>query len=140
LTGDRHLAEDLVQATLFKIYLRWSRSGSWDAPVAYAQRTLYTTFCSWRGRKWVAERPVEQVPDVAAPPSVGDSAVVDEALRALPRRQRAVVIARFYDDLSVRQTADLLGIAEGTVKSQTARALDALRAALVATQPSPERP
>ena len=131
LTGDRHLAEDLVQATLLKIYLRWSRSGSWDSPVAYAQRALYTTFCSWRGRRWSGEHSTGVLPDSAVPAVVGaDAGAVDAALRDLPRRQRAVVVARFYDDLSVRQTAELLGIAEGTVKSQTARGLDRLRTVL----------
>ena len=134
LTADRHLAEDLVQSTLLAVYLRWHRVAVMDAPHAYAQRVLYTTFCSWRGRRWSAERPTAVLPEPPAPD--GDPAereghgAVEAALARLPRRQRAVVVARFYDDLSVEQTADLLGCTTGTVKTHTSRALAALRAVL----------
>jgi RNA polymerase sigma-70 factor (sigma-E family) len=135
LTGDHHAAEDLVQATLLKLYLHWRRSKQWNSPTAYAQRTLYTTFCSWRGRKWNGEQPTASLPDRGA--DLGraeqygsDADAVREAMLALPRRQRAVVTARFYDDLSVEQTAQLLGCSTGTVKSQTSHALIKLRAAL----------
>jgi RNA polymerase sigma-70 factor (sigma-E family) len=136
LTADRHLAEDLVQSTLLAVYLRWHRVGAMDAPHAYAQRVLYTTFCSWRGRRWTAERPMPDVPERAAAGPDGDPAEqgghggVAAALARLPRRQRAVVVARFYDDLSVEQTAALLGCTTGTVKTHTSRALHALRAVL----------
>ncbi len=136
LTGDHHAAEDLVQATLLKLYVHRYRSKRWDSPTAYAQRTLYTTFCSWRGRKWNGEHPTASPPDRAGTDlgraeSYGtDADAVREAMRTLPRRQRAVVAARFYDDLSVEQTAQLLGCSTGTVKSQTSHALVKLRAAL----------
>jgi RNA polymerase sigma-70 factor (sigma-E family) len=132
LTADPHLAQDLVQATLLAVYLRWPTVREMSAPAAYAQRVLYTTFWSWRGRRWVGERPTEHLPEVpgADPFRGSDTGAVHAALRRLPRRQRAVVVARFYDDLSVEQTAQLLGCSTGTVKSQTARALQALRAAL----------
>ena len=132
LTADRHLAEDLVQATLVAVYLRWRRVAAMDAPHAYAQRVLYTTFCSWRGRRWSAERPTAVLPEREAPdPFAGsETGAVDAALARLPRRQRAVVVARFYEDLSVEQTAALLGCSTGTVKAHTARAMATLRAVL----------
>ena len=146
LTGELHTAEDLVQATLLKLYLGWRRSHRWDSPPAYAQRALYTTFCSWRGRKWSHEHPTAAPPEpVGASRSVQttdhtDAGAVHDALMALPRRQRAVVAARFYDDLSVEQTAHLLGCSTGTVKSQTSHALVKLRAALAARPHVPEAP
>ena len=134
LTADRHLAEDLVQATLLAVYLRWRWVAAMDAPHPYAQRVLYTTFCSWRGRRWSAERPTDHLPEWAAagaaPAERDGHGAVEAALTRLPRRQRAVVVARFYDDLSVEQTADLLGCTTGTVKTHTSRALHALRAVL----------
>lgn len=134
LTGDPHLAEDLMQATLLKVYLRWGRSGRWADPGAYALRVLYTTFCGWRSRRWTRESPTGAVPDVpgADPYSGSDTGTVDAALRALPPRQRAVLVARFYEDLTVDRTAELLGCSPGTVKSQTAHGLGKLRAALTA--------
>jgi RNA polymerase sigma-70 factor (sigma-E family) len=132
LTADAHLAQDLTQATLLAVYLRWPRVRLMAAPGAYAQRVMYTTFWSWRGRRWTGERPTEHLPELAAPdPFAGsDTGAVHAALSRLPRRQRAVVVARFYDDLSVEQTAGLLGCSTGTVKSHTARALHTLRGAL----------
>lgn len=92
------------------------------------RRTLFTTYIAWWRRKWNGERPTEQPPDKAA-------RVVDRergydlmvALAQLPRMQRAVVVCRWFEDLSEAQTAELLGIAVGTVKSHAARALAALR-------------
>ena len=82
LTTDRHLAEDLVQATLLAVYLRWGRVAVMDHPAAYAQRVLYTTFCSWRGRRWSAERPTAVLPEQEAPdPYAGsETGAVDAAL------------------------------------------------------------
>ena len=67
LTTDRHLAEDLVQSTLLAVYLRWHRIRAMEAPHAYAHRVLYTTFCSWRGRRWSVERPTADLPDRPSP-------------------------------------------------------------------------
>lgn len=138
LTTDRHLAEDLVQSTLLAVYLRWHRIRAMEAPHAYAHRVLYTTFCSWRGRRWSVERPTADLPDRPSPdgdPAEGGGhGAVEAALARLPRRQRAVVVARFYDDLSVEQTADLLGCTTGTVKTHMSRALAALRTVLGETR------
>src|SRR3954453_2416311 len=83
LTGDRHLAQDLVQATWLKLYLNWRRHDQWSSPHAYAQRVLYTTFCSWRGRLWVREVPTENLPDVVQ--EVGGTAADVDLVRALAR-------------------------------------------------------
>jgi RNA polymerase sigma-70 factor (sigma-E family) len=132
LSGDNALAEDLVQATLLKFFLAWGRSPQWASPVAYAHRVLYTSFCAWRGRRWSREFATAQLPDfpdVSASERDGNDRL-HQALLELPRKQRAVLVARFYDDISVEEVASLLGCSPGTVKSQTARGLDKLRAAL----------
>jgi RNA polymerase sigma-70 factor (sigma-E family) len=138
LTGDPALTEDLLQTVFMKLFVRWGRSaGSWHCPVAYAQRVLYTTFYAWSGRRWNAEVPTASVPEAAQVDAFAgvNTGAVHAALLALPRRQRAVLVARFYDDLSVDQTAALLGCSESNVKSQTARGLERLRTVLPA-QPS----
>ena len=128
LTGDAHRAEDLVQTALLKCWRRWDRIAT-DASVdGYVRRSMVTTYTDWRRRKWAGEIPSWPLPD--APESNADLMVrhdVLSALAQLPRRQRAVIILRFYDDLTERETADALNISVGTVKSQTARALATLR-------------
>jgi RNA polymerase sigma-70 factor (ECF subfamily) len=130
LTGDWATAEDLLQTALTKIFLAWKRLGEIEAVEPYARRVLVNTSISWWRRRWHGERPTEVLPERA----VGDR--VDEQLerdamwrhvKALPARQRAVLVLRFYEDLSEAQTASLLGISTGTVKSQTSRALNTLR-------------
>ncbi len=140
LTGDHHLAEDLVQAVLLKLYLRWGRSHRWDSPPAYARRVLFTTYLSWAGRRWSGERATADLPEVAAPDPFADAdtGAVQQALAGLPRGQRAVLVARFHEDLSVEQAAALLGVTTGTVKSQTAKALARMRQVLAA-EPVEER-
>lgn len=131
LTGDRHDAEDLLQTGLWRIARNWSRAR--DNPVAYSRRTL-VNLAADRGRRRAA-RPhqisVAELPEPRghAPGESGDDRLVT-ALRSLPTRQRAVVVLRYWEDLSVAQTADLLGCTEGTVKSTASRGLSALRTAL----------
>jgi RNA polymerase sigma-70 factor (sigma-E family) len=126
LTGDHALAEDLLQTALAKAWRAWGRIG--PEPEPYVRRILVTTYSSWWRRRWNGERPTEQLPE-----RPHDAVDVDgrfdlwEAVERLPRRMRAVVVLRFYEDLSERETADLLGIAPGTVKSQTSKALAHLR-------------
>jgi RNA polymerase sigma-70 factor (sigma-E family) len=128
LTGDRHLAEDLVQEALARSWPKWAGIGEAHRFEAYVRRTLFTTYVAWWRRKWNGERPSEQPPEHAG-------RVIDRergydlmvALAQLPRMQRAVVVCRWFEDLSEAQTAELLGIAVGTVKSHAARALTALR-------------
>ncbi|HEX7745134.1 MAG TPA: SigE family RNA polymerase sigma factor, partial [Micromonosporaceae bacterium] len=130
LCGDWTTAEDLLQTALTKTYLAWKRLGEIGAVEPYARRVLVNTATSWWRRRWHGERPTEVLPERAAPDRI-DEQVERDALwrhvRALPARQRAVLVLRFYEDLSETQTAALLNISTGTVKSQTFRALNTLR-------------
>ncbi len=136
--GDAHLAEDLVQATLTKLYVAWPAFRRADNPEGYLRRTLVNALTDERRRWWRRhERSVADLPDRprAEPPEAGD---LDDGLRAalrdLPPKMRAAVVFRYFYDLDVADTADALGCSEGTLKSQTARALTRLRAALDAAE------
>jgi RNA polymerase sigma-70 factor (sigma-E family) len=132
LTGDAHKAEDLVQTALMKCWRRWSSIADDGAVEAYVRRTMVTTYTDWWRRKWNGERPTEDVPDVVQhDPAWGDRQDILAALASLPRGQRAVIVLRFYEDLTEAQTAEALGISVGTVKSQTSRALSALRSSKI---------
>jgi RNA polymerase sigma-70 factor (sigma-E family) len=127
LTGDRQLAEDLLQTVLMRSYGRWSKL---DNPEAYLRRSMVTTVISWRRRRWVGEIPTEQLPSPRAGDPAENLAVRADLLgllRELGPRQRAVVVLRYYEDLSEAEVAQMLGISVGTVKSQAARALARLR-------------
>ena len=131
LTQDRALAEDLLQTALAKAWFAWSRIDG--DPEPYVRRILVNTYMSWWRRRWNGEVPSQAVPDHAAPADADRHAGADArhdlatALARLPKRQRAVVVLRFYEDMSERQVARLLGCSVGTVKSQTSRALAKLR-------------
>ncbi len=126
LTGDQGAAEDLVQTALINTWRRWGRVGGMLHVEAYVRRVVVTTFLRERRRHRVRETLMDQLPDVATF-DAGDSIDVRRALADLPRAQRAVLVLRFYEDWTEAQTADLLGIGVGTVKSHTARALARLR-------------
>lgn len=130
LCGDWHAAEDLVQTTFMKLYRHWRRiePGTLDA---YARRVLVNTYLSHR-RDRRRESVNGDLPEVPAPPDrdAGDRVDIGRALAALPARQRAMVVLRHLEDLSVAEVAHALGVAEGTVKSQTARGVEALRRVL----------
>jgi len=137
LTGDPHKAEDLVQTALMKCWRRWSRIANDGAVEAYVRRTMVTTYTDWWRRKWNSERPTEVLPEVAhtdADPGLRRDTLA--ALAALPRGQRAVIVLRFYEDLTEAQAAEVLGISVGTVKSQTSRALSALRSSPILQEQS----
>lgn len=129
LTGNRADAEDLLQTALAKTYLAWDRIQDKQALDGYVRRVLVNTQTSvWRRRR--PEDPYEDVPEVAGRDAHADSdlhAALWTALSRLSRRQRAVVVLRFYEDLSEAETARALGVTVGTVKSTTSRALAALR-------------
>ncbi len=131
LTGDDGEAEDLVQTALVKTWSRWSRVQRKDAPEAFVRRVMLSTFLTWRRRRWHGEVPVATLPErVDLEDAYADADVrrlVQIALQGLPPRQRAVVVLRFFDDLSEARTAQLLGCSVGTVKSQAAKALAKLR-------------
>jgi RNA polymerase sigma-70 factor (sigma-E family) len=131
LTGNWEEAEDLVQLSLAKVWRHWDRVNAADNRHAYTQRVLINSFLSARRRRWRGERPEATPPQ----PPAGDWAdrmalrvSVQVALRQLSARQRAVVVLRFFEDLSEAQVADLLGCRLGTVKSTTAKAIERLRA------------
>ncbi|MFI9454498.1 SigE family RNA polymerase sigma factor [Amycolatopsis sp. NPDC052450] len=133
MCGDWHGAEDLVQATFIQLYRRWRRVRP-DTVDAYARRILLNLFLS-RKRIHRRELVTSTPPDRAAPSGYDSADRIDleRVLSGLTPRQRAMVVLRFLEDLSVAEVASLLGVAEGTVKSQTARGVEALRAVL----PSP---
>ncbi|MFJ6571830.1 SigE family RNA polymerase sigma factor [Streptomyces sp. NPDC091292] len=133
LTGDAHLAEDLLQTVLAKVWPRWRRIADQN-PEGYVRAALFNTYASMWQRRWRGEIPHGELPEVA---QRGDAfAAVDlerslvEALRRLPPRQRAVVVLRYFEDLDIAETARILGCHPGTVKSQTWKALGVLRAHL----------
>lgn len=135
LLGDPADAEDLVQTALAKTYAAWPQVRDVDAAPGYARTVLVNTASSWfRRRSWRNERPTESLPDRAHPAGYehdpSDRPALMSALAVLPPRQRAVIVLRFYEDLSVAQAAAALGCSEGTVKSQTSDALARLRTLL----------
>jgi RNA polymerase sigma-70 factor (ECF subfamily) len=135
LAGDWATAEDLLQTALTKTYLAWKRLGEIDAVEPYARRVLVNTATSWWRRRWHGEKPTEVLPERAAPDRMEEQLERDvlwQHVKALPARQRAVLVLRFYEDMSEAQTAALLNISPGTVKSQTSRALTTLRHRLAA--------
>ncbi|XVU28026.1 SigE family RNA polymerase sigma factor [Actinoplanes sp. CA-054009] len=129
--GDWQAAEDAVSGALSRLYLKWDKVAS---PDAYARKAVIRAAIGEKRRPWRREHTVgEAFPDVAVRDSSGD---VDErlrmraALRQVPPRQRAALVLRFLEGLSLEETAEVLGCAPGTVKSQTSRGLDTLRAVL----------
>lgn len=147
MTGDHGRAEDLVQTTLERMHKHWRRIERRDAPEVYARRVMINEIVASGRRQRFREVPLGHAPEPAAPAwsargigsgpprdQVADP-VVDrdamwQALSTLPARMRAVVVLRFYEDLTEADTAALLDCSVGTVKSQTSRGLDRLRAAL----------
>ena len=128
LTGDHGLAEDLLQTALAKCWFAWGRIDG--PPEPYVRRTLVTTYATWWRRKWRGERPSGSLPDRPDPSgtaTVEDRDALWRALGTLPRRQRAVVVLRYYEDLSEADTAVALGISTGTVKTLASRGLARLR-------------
>ena len=138
LCDDWQRADDLVQATLTTLYVHWGRAGAALHPDAYARAVLVREFLHERRSAWVKR--VSLGGRVADSPAdaVDHDAVLDlrAAVVALPARQRATLVLRFYCDLSVDQAAGILGCSPGTVKSQTAKALAAVRRALGPVHPA----
>ena len=139
LCGDWHTADDLVSTALVKLLKHWSRVSAMDNIDAYARRVLMRAWLDERRRPWRREHPRAQLPEAAARAGydVADRMAILALLAELPARRRAVLVLRFFCDLSVEETAEALGCSTGTVKSQTARALEALRTRLGAVT-SPE--
>jgi RNA polymerase sigma-70 factor (sigma-E family) len=129
LTGDWGKAEDLVQTALVRAWPHWKRAAGEGTPEAYVRRIMINKALDWRRRLWRGEVPTEILPDVGAAvqQDLDTRQVLVNALRRLPPRQRAVLVLRFFDDLSEAATAAAMGCSVGTVKSTTSRALTALR-------------
>lgn len=131
LLGDHATAEDLVQTALANTYASWRKVRSIDAAHGYARTALMNTAASWfRKKGWRNELPTEVLPDPSTDDDPTDRPALLDALKSLPRGQRAVVVLRYYEDLSVTETARALGCSTGTVKSQTFDALTRLRVLL----------
>jgi RNA polymerase sigma-70 factor (sigma-E family) len=134
LCGDWHRAEDLAQTALAKLYVAWPRLQRDGQVDAYARKIVVHAAID-DSRRWFRRREtaMDTVPDIvaAAPPGVDDAIDVRRALAELPPGQRAAVILRYWEDLPITETAELLGCSEGTVKSQAAKGLAALRRRLV---------
>jgi RNA polymerase sigma-70 factor (sigma-E family) len=131
LSGDRGLAEDLLQTALLKTSRRWSAIADRQAAYPYVRRVLVTTHAGWRRRRRVGEVLTDQLPAHAAADggwTAPGRAVA--ALETLPPRMRAVIVLRYYEDLSEADTAAVLGCSVGSVKSQASRGLARLRAEL----------
>lgn len=134
LCGDSALAQDAVQAALTSAYLSWARVRAAENPEAYVRRMAVNQLLGWRRRKaWHVERSYGDVPDTALTSHeerVADVDAVWRALATLPPRQRAVLVLRYYEDMTEADIADTLGIRPGTVKSQASAALGRLRRAV----------
>ena len=140
LCGDWQTAEDLAQTTLAKMFAAWRRVSQLDATHAYATRTLINVYLAGRRRKRATELLPGRLPDRAVEAQAPElRLVVLDALATLPPKARAVVVLRYWEDLSIEQVAELLGCSTGNVKSQSARSLDKLRA-LLGDAAAEERP
>jgi RNA polymerase sigma-70 factor (sigma-E family) len=140
LCGDRHLAADVVQDTLVRLYTSWHRVRAMEHVDAYVHRMLLRRFLEERRRPWARIRLTATVPETVAsppppPPSVEERSELVAALRQVPPRQRAVLVLRFLYDLPVDEVATLLDTTAGTVKSQTSRGLATLRRLLDDDEP-----
>ncbi|GAA1709877.1 SigE family RNA polymerase sigma factor [Fodinicola feengrottensis] len=131
LVGDQSRAEDLLQTALTKTYLRWGQLRDPAAATAYVRRVLANTATSWWRLRSFSERPTDRLPEVPGADQIGareDQLAMWRHLQALPARQRTVLVLRYYEDLTERETAAAMGISVGGVKSMASRGLTRLRA------------
>ncbi|WP_163505857.1 SigE family RNA polymerase sigma factor [Fodinicola acaciae] len=137
LTGDPHRSDDLVQHAMTKLYQHWRRVEDYPRLDAYVRRILVNAFLEERRHAWTRVALVDRPPDVAVsdPDRSGDREILHAALLRVPPRQRAMLVLRFLNDMSISAVAELFRVSEGTVKSQTARGLEAMRRALEAEAP-----
>ncbi len=130
MVGDVSLAQDLVQEALTRTYVAWPRLRDTSKAEAYTRKAITTTAISWFRRKSWGERPTDRVDDRGAAgheDGVAQHQWLWQAMLSLPVRQRAAVVLRYYEDLTEAQTAEAMGCAVGTVKSQVSAALSTLR-------------
>jgi RNA polymerase sigma-70 factor (sigma-E family) len=140
LTGDRHTAEDLVQTALAKLYLSWDKVQRRESIDGYVRRILVNEHNSLWRRPWKRrETTVSELPtEVAAEPTAGRDRELWDFVQSLPRKQRVVIVLRYYEELSEAETAAALGLSVCTVKSQSSRALASMRARVGELAPSDE--
>jgi RNA polymerase sigma-70 factor (sigma-E family) len=127
LTHDHALAEDLLQTSLAKAWFAWKKIHG--EPEPYVRKILVNTYATWWRRKWNGEQPTETLPEGVLE-DVSEPTDLWAAMERLPRRMRAVIVLRYFEDLTEVQTADVLGCSVGTVKSASSRGLVKLRGAL----------
>ena len=131
MVGEHALAQDLLQEALTKTYVAWPRLRETANAEAYTRKVLATTVVSWSRRRSWHERPTGMLPEAADHRSAGDDLATRDwlwaELQQLPPRQRAVIVLRYYEDLTEAQTAEVMGCAVGTVKSQASAGLRTLR-------------
>jgi RNA polymerase sigma-70 factor (sigma-E family) len=128
LTRDAGHAEDLLQTALARAWRAWHRVNG--DPEPYVRRIIVNTHATWWRRRWRGEEPTGELPELpgeSPQDAVGEREWLWQALGRLPRRQRTVLVLRFYEDLTEAQVAALLGCSVGTVKSQASKALAKLR-------------
>jgi RNA polymerase sigma-70 factor (sigma-E family) len=131
LAGDPARGDDLLQETFTRLFVHWKRASKADHLDSYVHRMLYRVFLDDKRRKWSSVRLLDELPETAhAAADPAEALAVRTALRQVPKGQRAVLVLRYFGDLSVQEAAEVLGCSTGTVKSQTARGLEALKAAL----------
>lgn len=133
LCHDWHRADDVVQSAITQLYVHWPRASEATSLDAYVRTVLVRTFLTEQRSAWYRRVDLRSEPPEPAPATGADHATlltVQSALAAVPPRQRATLVLRYYSDLSVEETAAALRCSAGTVKSQTKRGLDALRRAL----------
>jgi RNA polymerase sigma-70 factor (sigma-E family) len=134
LCRDWHLAQDLTQTTLTKLYVSWRKVSQADNPSAYAQKVLFRAYLDHRRRRSSTETATAEFAEIAEAASPDLRLTMLEALAQLPPRDRAIVVLRYFEDYSVDQTADVLNIPATVVKSQTKRSLLRLRDLLAPDQ------
>jgi len=137
LTGDPHLAQDIVQDVLVRVHARWGKVSRYDAPEQYVRRAILNAYISWR-RRWSVRNLVSfgSPPEQVAPEPVGsEPSELWQRLAGLPRRQRAVLALRYYEGFTDAEIAELLGCTTGTVRSHASKALASLRADLGGAHP-----
>ncbi|MFD9406234.1 SigE family RNA polymerase sigma factor [Streptomyces sp. NPDC059989] len=138
-SGDTHLAEDLVQETLGRMYLLWGRISRIDNPAAYAQTVLVRAFLTHQRRRSAGERPVGEFPESSATTASATGAggadpalrlTLLDALGQLAPKDRAVLVLRYWEDRSVEETADAMNVSPAAVRTRTSRALARMRGQL----------
>jgi RNA polymerase sigma-70 factor (sigma-E family) len=138
LAGERGLAEDVVMEALIRVRAQWERIGGLDQRDAYVRRMVVNEYLSWR-RKWSRLVPVAEPAERTGQGNLADEHAVREELvaqlRRLPRRQRAAVVLRFYEDLDDAEIAEMLGCRAVTVRGYISRALRTLRVELMPSEP-----